>query len=201
MNILVIDTETSTTSFENGPDGHIVEIGIAKVDLESRIVSPLFSSPVLDLSANPSAWCFENSTLDPDDVWRGMPTGMLSPILITMVGHYEVTSYNIDFDRGMIQRDLPVLSETIRWGRCLMEICADIPGIPRIGKRGSYPKAVDAYNYMCPDDPAHIGGKEEHRALSDAIMEGHILLSLYVKGLYDPLQDEYLLLKEDGQWG
>ena len=41
--IYVLDTETTTTTFRPVPNGHVVEIGISKVDLESHTVEPFFS--------------------------------------------------------------------------------------------------------------------------------------------------------------
>ena len=42
---------------------------------------------------------------------------------------------------------------------------------------GRWFKAQEAYDLLCPDNPANVpDGKEQHRALSDAVLEGFILL-------------------------
>lgn len=184
--IYVIDTETSTTRWIEGiPDGHIVEIGVAKVDLDRGYVMPMFDSVVCDSEADPNAWVFRNTDLTYDTVMAGNGPDAVSRLLESRLRGREVTSYNITFDRMMLERDMPSLNDAVEWGKDIMVQAAEVPEIPRKHAGGdSWPKAEDSYNFLCPTDPCHLKGREKHRALADAEMEGHILLALYERGLW-----------------
>lgn len=190
--VYVIDTETSTTHWTEGiPNGHIVEIGVAKVNLEKFTVLPAYQFVVSDSSADPEAWVFKNTDLTYDMVRTGTSPGTVSAFLEDRLKDKEVTSYNIQFDKMMIDRDMPYLNNVVDWGMDLMIQAANVPEIPRkhAGK-DTWPKAEDSYNYLCPSDPCNLHGKEKHRALADAEMEGHILLELYFRGLYRMKEEE-----------
>lgn len=189
--VYVIDTETSTTHWTNGiPNGHIVEIGLAKVNLEKLTVIPTWQFVVLDFSADSEAWVFKNTDLTYEKVMEGTSPGIISKFLEDRLNGKEVTSYNITFDKMMIDRDMPYLNEAVRWGQDIMVQAAEVPEIPRKhAGQNTWPKAEDSYNYLCPNDPCHLNGKEKHRALADAEMEGHILLELYLRGLWKPKGD------------
>ena len=47
------------------------------------------------------------------------------------------------------------------------------------------PKLDRAYRELCPQNPAGISKGQEHRALSDAVAAGYVLLALYVRGFYE----------------
>ena len=186
--ILVIDTETTTRYFncEGGPDGNIVEVGVARVDLESRRVYPELSM-IVNAPADGDEWVFQNTSLTVKDVENGRHASEADTVLARMINHRPVAFYNADFDCHMIDRDLRKTALTICLGSAridLMEIAAKIEEIPRShAGENVYPKAIAAYDYLCPDDPCGLNGVEEHRALSDAVMEGHILLALDERGL------------------
>lgn len=192
--VYVIDTETTTTSFAPVPNGHVVEIGVAEVDLYEGSVTPFYES-ILTVTKmvkgrkkiDPNAWVFQNTDLTVEQVENGKDPRETSQHLASLLRDKEATAFNQRFDRIMLERDLPELCGAVRWGQDLME-CADvIEEIPRARKRSCYPNAENTYNHLCRGDPACINGKEEHRALSDAMMEGHILLELHRRGLYTPL--------------
>ena len=190
--IYVLDTETTTTTFRPVPNGHVVEIGISKVDLESHTVEPFYGE-ILTVKKmvkgkkkiDPEAWVFKNTTLTVQEVEDGKDPTEIAVKLEQMLRGCEITAFNQKFDRLMLQRDLPELYGSLVWGQDLMEQADNLKSIPRNGK-ASYPNAENTYNHLCKNDPAHINGKEEHRALSDAVMEGYILLALYDRGLYEP---------------
>lgn len=185
--IYVIDTETSTTSFDPEPNGHIVEFGMVKVDLESWEVGEGYTMIINQPDVDFDAWVFKNTTLTPDMVRGGIEPSRAERFLSSMLECRELTAYNIAFDKLMIERDMPKINRTAKWGDCLMECASQIPEIPRRhANQNCYPKAEAAYNYLCPDDPCNLGGKERHRALDDARMEAHILIELYKRGLYEP---------------
>lgn len=188
--IYVIDTETSTTSWKDGiPDGHIVEIGIAKVNLDKQTVIPFFQSVINDPEADPDAWVFKHTDLSFEEVQKGVSPDIIARYLSSQLEGQEVTSFNEAFDHGMIDRDMPFINDKVRWGQCLMIQAAEIEEIPRNhAGTGLYPTAEATYNYLCPKDPCHLNGKEKHRALADATMEGYILVELYLNDLYHPLE-------------
>lgn len=189
--VYVIDTETSTTKWTEGiPNGHIVEIAYAKVNLDKLIVIPGYSFVVNDPSALHEAWVFNNTDLTHEMVMNGTAPNIVERFLIDKLEGKEVTSYNIAFDEMMLSRDMPYLDQSVRWGQDIMVRAAEVPEIPRkhAGKN-TWPRAEDSYNYLCPDDPCHLNGKEKHRALADAEMEGHILLELYLRGLWESRRD------------
>ena len=190
--VYVIDTETSTTHWTEGiPDGHIVEIGVAKVNLEKLTVIPSWSFIVLDSCADSEAWVFKNTDLTHEQVMNGTSPDIVSKFLLGKLDGKTVTSYNIMFDEMMLSRDMPHLNNSIRWGQDIMVQAAEVPEIPRRhANKNVWPRAEDSYNYLCPDDTCHLKGKEKHRALADAEMEGHILLELYLRGLWTLRGDE-----------
>ena len=185
--IYVLDTETSTSSFRDGePNGHIVEIGIARVDTLRREITPYYVGILNDPDCDGTEWVFQNTDLELKDVREGEMAKSVDRYLASLLEGRTVTSYNQAFDRTMIWRDLPLTSNVVRWSQCLMLACAEIPDIPRNhAGTGHYPSAEASYNYLCPDDPRNLKGKEKHRALEDAMMEAHILLALIRRGAYD----------------
>lgn len=189
--LYVLDTETTTTSFEGGePDGHIVEVGIARVDTSRRKITPYYVGILNDPNCDGTEWVFQNTDLTLNDVRQGEDPRSVDRYLSSILVGCRVTSYNRAFDRGMLRRDLPLTSEAIAWAPCLMLAAAEIDEIPRNhAGTGLYPTAEASYNYLCPDDPRHLDGRERHRALSDAMMEAHILLALIDCGAY-PLNGE-----------
>lgn len=138
-----------------------------------------------DPVADPDAWVFRNTDLTVMDVVKGVNAELFGRYMAKRLRNQTVTAYNIEFDRLMIQRDMPAINDTVEWGPCLMERSSMIGDIPRrhAGKN-RYPTAEATYNYLCPDDPCDLYGHEMHRALDDARMEAHILLRLHERGLF-----------------
>lgn len=185
--VWVIDTETSTTTFDPVPDGHIVELGAVKVNLNAEKIERCYGAVVLDPLADRNAWVFRNTSLTYDTMMLGVRPSNLDRYISELIGNDEATAYNISFDKTMIERDLPLLASRINWGRCLMKASSRVPEIPRRhGGMNKYPTAEASYNYLCPDDPCRLNGHELHRAVEDARMEAHILISLYKAGIWTP---------------
>lgn len=184
--VWVIDTETSNNGvWKPEPGGHIVEFGAVAVDLESGRLGNSYSAIICDKKADPEAWVFKHTDLDIMDVLRGTDPTDFAEYMAKRLNGETVTAYNVAFDRLMIRRDMPMLDEFVHWGPCLMETASMIEAIPRKhAGQNIYPTAEATYNYLCPDDPCNLGGREKHRALDDAKMEAHILMRLYERGLY-----------------
>lgn len=169
LNLYVLDIET--TDLEPAR-GRIVEVGIARVDLERRKVFAEYGSIVnCRLNADErQAWVFEHSDLTPEDVETSPHSGWA--IANDIQWHYMprgvFTSYNESFD-------FPWLNE--KW-RIMPNLTLDIMEAVKdnYGRRLS---AEAAYRYYCPENPARLPQMtEDHRALSDAVMESYILLAL-----------------------
>lgn len=172
--IYVLDTET--TGLQGIAYGDkIVEVGICRVDLDRGKVFPELGR-VVHTDLNPQereSWVFQHTDLTPEDVES-------SPWSIHQVGrsliYYEgevFTAYNEDFDFDRFLHHSP-WSFYPPLAPCIMEECAN-----RYAPDGRWFSAQASYDLLCPDNPANLSeGKEEHRALSDAVVEGHILLRL-----------------------
>ena len=185
--VWVIDTETTTTTFDPEPDGHIVEFGAACVDIDTMRIVSTYSVVVADPLAKGDEWVFRNTTLGYDEMCSGVNPNHLAKFMSKVIGDDEVTAYNLPFDQHMIGRDMPDLSWGCNWGSDLMRTAALIEQIPRRhGGKTQWPTAEASYNYLCPDDPCGLEGIEAHRAKEDAVMEAHILIELCKRGLYVP---------------
>ena len=185
--IYVIDTETSNTGFKDGKPvgGHIVEIGVAKVNLDSMTVKQLYGFIVRDETADKEAWVFKNTSLSYDEVMNGHERGEVAKMLGNKLAGERVTAYNIAFDHYMLEQDMPYINDCVSWTEDIMVQAAMVEEIPRKHAGGDcYPRAEAAYNYLCPSDPCRLHGHELHRAVYDAEMEGYILLELYKRGLW-----------------
>lgn len=172
-NIFVLDTET--TGLGGAAEGDVVvEIGIARVDLDRNRVYPEMGRIVMQqlTPEQRRSWVFEHTDLDPDEVERS--PWSVGDVRAELAG-YEgkvFTGYNTDFDFGRFLGSGP-WDFRPRMAPCIMIECAD-----RFNG-GCWMKAQDAYDMLCPGNPAGVpGGMEEHRALSDAVLEGYILLGL-----------------------
>ena len=140
--IYVLDTETTTTDFKDPrydyqPNGHIVELGLVRLDLKDGSIECSTHYIWDDPNATGNEWCYRNTDLpyrrsyfpmwDSDD-------RMLAEILKGI----WVTAFNLDgFDRIMCERDLPRFSKAVHWAPDIMK-AADLveepafPGFPRL---------------------------------------------------------------------
>ena len=110
-----------------------------------------------------------------------LPVGEFVPV------EEKVENLVIDLDMAV---EMASKVMTLRQGDWIM-IDRDMPYLNNVvDGKDTWPKAEDSYNYLCPSDPCNLHGKEKHRALADAEMEGHILLELYFRGLYRMKEEE-----------
>lgn len=175
--IFVLDTET--TGLGGALEGDvIVELGIARVDLDLKKVYPEYGKIVHQnlTPAQQKSWVFEHTDLTPEEVanspWAAED---VRDDIVDIYYDGVFTAYNVDFDFGKYLDFEPWLFNPAL-APCIMCECAD-----RYND-GRWFTAQAAYNLLCPDNPAGVpGGRERHRALSDAVFEGHILLALCEK--------------------
>lgn len=191
--VLIVDIET--TGLRGEPDDHVVEVGVVKLDIDPRtpwnfgsiekvyeaIVAPYYEEG--DDFEN--SWVFQNTTLTPDQVRKGVPMSEVQDCLKFLLDHAPATSYNyeFDFDRflsrapwNILNRKLPCIMQAAGRAYCDVLPCSQYSGCP---------SAQSTYSYVCPKNPAELPrGIEEHRALSDAYMEAHILREMIRRGHY-----------------
>ena len=140
-------------------------------------------------------WVFNNTSLTIDEVEgsKNELSDVAREVRNLLRGKF-VTCYNISFDFAKFLDYSPWDLYRVSYpARDIMDIAtkclrnmADRDGIKdkQLQKRliddwekkpNGWVCSQDAYNGICPDDPAQLNGKQTHRALDDAIMEGWIL--------------------------
>lgn len=185
MPINIVDIET--TGLRGEPDDHIVEVGIVRL-IEDEI-APIYSAIVAPYYEVPEdfeeSWVFQHTTLRPDQVKAGRPYEKVLREVRWALDGQPATSYNYDFDfRSFLHRE--------PWGVCNHELpcimrAAGAAYADRLpcSRYSGCPSCQSTYTFLCPDNPAGIpGGIEEHRALSDAIVEAYILKAMLERGDY-----------------
>lgn len=181
LDLLVVDIETTGLLGALKGD-RVVEVGVARVSMKTKKVYPFYSAIINRALIHDErvSWVFENTDLEPDDV-EASPHTIKSVVMdmrrIASLG-IPMTSYYRQFDFDMFL-SMPPFSLPAVPAPCIKEQAKRLLG-PGVTGRG--PSAQVAYDHFCPDNPARLpNGKEEHRALSDAIMEGYILLAMCEK--------------------
>ena len=173
--IFVLDIETTSLQGATA-GGKVLEIGIARVNFDTGKVYPEWGQIInQDLTpAEHHCWCFENTDLTPEDVINS-PVG---PVKAAMDMYFRFrdclfTSYNTDFDFDKYLNQAPYEFKPAM-APDIMITCSNQYN------EGYYAKAQQMYDWLCKDNPAEMPeGKERHRALDDAILEGWILLRAY----------------------
>lgn len=190
--IYVIDTET--TGLDGAPKDVVVDIGICLVDVKRGDVKDVYSSIVgYDTSTwdetQKKAWIFENTDLSLEMV-RGAPSfeKVRNDVYEILKGK-KVTSYNIPFDMDKFLFRKPwELRGTFTLCTDIMKAATDVCKLPSqfYGVKYRFPKLDHAYKTVLDSDPANIGDKQSHRALSDARMASYVMIGMYNHGDYLP---------------
>ena len=187
--ILVLDTETTTTNFRDpncndGPNGHIVEIGIVSLDLRTGNIEDVYHAILKDPNATGNEWVYQNTDLKFRQPCYDAPD-IVNAELMILLNKEPITAFNQAFDRAMLERDFPDAVKWSMWAQDIMLAADAIDDIPRkvhdtsTGFR-SYPSVQSTLNYLFPGQEII----EKHRALQDARDEARILFELYLRGLY-----------------
>lgn len=187
--IYVIDTET--TGLDGIPFGDsVVEIGIVAVDTETKTVTPVLDEVIKQYipCGKRDAWIFTSGTMTTRDIsTASMKKKHIAKKMRAILTDQYVTSYNKEFDftRFLNWSPYDIYSYT-KSAECIMVAASRIKEIPRShAGKSRYPKMMYAYEHLCPTDPAHLKGTQDHRACSDALAEGYILLELIDRGVYE----------------
>ena len=182
--IFVLDTETTGLNGINGGD-KVLEIGIARVDLDTHTVHPEFNRIIHYDEVPEDCWAYYNTTLKPEDNYNSPWDIFDVSRALLYYEKYIFTAYNVNFDFGDFLH-YPPWYFMPRLAPCIMEEAARV-----LAPDGRWLKAQEAYDRLCPDNPAALPeGKEQHRALSDAVCEGHILLALMDR--YPEINETYM---------
>lgn len=170
--IAIIDIETTGFMRENGL---IVEIGIAKLDLDSGNTQKLYHALVREKNLSEShkdSWIFKNSDLSFDDVASADPLDVEK--IQEILDKYPATAYNKKFDfeflqsRGFRINELP----------CPMILATPICKIS--GPYGyKWPSVQEAWDILIKEPYT-----EQHRGLDDALHEARIVHELYKMGVF-----------------
>ena len=194
-NIYVLDIET--TGLQGALFGDkVLEVGVARVNLDTGNVYPEYSRIVFShlTKEDLNCWAFQNTTLTPEDVAHGdYAASRIARQMGDLYDYKPFTSYNRAFDFDKFMNIPPWSSEwTPGFAPCLKEVYAEY-----FTDDGRWVSAQVAYNELCPDNPAGLeGGRELHRALDDAMMEGWILIRMCEKNpalraVYDRCWEDY----------
>ncbi len=192
--LLVLDTET--TGLIGGPHDLVVDIGICEAVLSTGEVNEVYSSVVGYDTTEWSdemcrSWIFENTDLTVDMVAAGKPFPAVKQEVSKLLRGKYVTCYNVQYDLDkFLYREPWNLQRQFLEARDIMFSAAELCKLPAMDPRVKefrYPKLDYAYQHlMGGDDPAGIGEKQDHRALSDAKVASHLMIRMYREGHYDP---------------
>ena len=188
QSIYVIDTET--TGLDGCPKDVVVDIAICKTDLRKGTVENVYSSIVgYDVSkwdnGRKNAWIFQNTDLTLDAVASAPDASKVAADVRNILKDKNVSTFNTGFDlKKFLYREPWSLRGIIRESKCIMIASRDVCKLPGLYEEYKWPKLDEAYTMLVEGDPADIKGNQTHRALSDAVMASHILISLYKRGRY-----------------
>ena len=190
--IFVVDTET--TGLDGGPKDLVVDIGICSVNLKEGKVRDVYSSIVgYDVTEwddrRSKAWIFGNTDLTLDKVAAAPPLFIVKEDVANLLRNKTVTSYNVPFDMDkFLFREPWHMRGLFNVCTDIMKAAANVCKIPSeyYGMSYKYPKLDHAYKTIVKGDPARVGDKQDHRALSDARMASYVMVEMYRSGNYRP---------------
>ena len=188
QSIYVIDTET--TGLDGHPRDVVVDIAVCRTDPRKGTVDEVYSSVVgYDVSkwdgARKNAWIFQNTDLTLEMVASAPPAEQVASDIRKLLSGKNVTTFNTGFDLNKFLYHEPwSLRGTIIQSRCIMLASKNVCKLPGLYEDYKYPRLDEAYSMIVEGDPAGINGKQEHRALSDAVMASYILIALCRNGRY-----------------
>ncbi|MDR0523563.1 MAG: hypothetical protein LBG62_03985 [Candidatus Methanoplasma sp.] len=191
--IYVLDTET--TGLNGAPADVVVDVGVCAVDVARGTVRDAYSSIVgYDVGewdrGRREAWIFQNTDLTLEMVAAAPPRHRVDADLRALLRGRSLTTYNIPFDLGKFLYREPWSMRGVFEERAdIMKAATEVCKLPSqyYGVRYRFPTLERAYSMAFGDgDPAGIGGKQDHRALSDARMASHLMLKMIRDGDYSP---------------
>lgn len=176
--ILAIDIETTGL---NKAKYHIVEIGIAELDLKTGEREIIYDKRVWEkgvtIAEICASWFYENSDFIPEDMCRARSLNVDEIQEIINAHPNGAAAFNCTFDFGWLE------SRGLSFPRKLpdpMRIARDIVGALDKNGRIKNPNVEEAHEYFFPGS----GYIEKHRAADDALHEVEIIFKLFKLGKY-----------------
>ncbi|NME70554.1 exonuclease domain-containing protein [Flammeovirga aprica] len=181
--ILVIDIET--TGFLN-QGGHIAEIGIVELDLETGAKKIVFDKVCReDGMTNHSihnSWIVSNDYMTATEIINSRNLEEYREELQAIINAYPLgaTAYNRSFDMDFLE------SRNFTFPRklgCPMILSTDICKVSwnDYYQKWKWPKVQEAYDFFFPDNDY----TEIHRGADDAFHEADIVMELYRRGVLE----------------
>lgn len=178
--ILVIDIETTHVSEKVG---HILEVGLVSLDLESGVRDALFITTIHEPGCTYEevfeSWFYQNS-----DFGKVRPAFSNSSWKIQLEYYFRsaeyagLTAFNQAFDfRWLVSRGLKLPEKLPDPMKCARDVVQASDKNGRIKN----PTVQQVHDYFFPNSDY----VEKHRALDDAMHEAQIIYELYKIGAYE----------------
>lgn len=189
--IHIIDLEATSNKLKNAK---VLEISIYSIELPDLTYKEVFHSIVkredLDEAAK-KRWLLRHDNLDINDLKNGKSLEYLSNKLTKILDNGAVTSFNVDFDLRLLNKEL-FNDKKISYLRLpdIMERASKFCKIPATTKQSQYStfkrnyrniKLEYAYQFITGEKIGQIS----HRASEDAKIAAEIVIGLIKKGKYD----------------
>jgi DNA polymerase III epsilon subunit-like protein len=192
----VVDLETTGLSAKD----QVVEIGVAKVNLERGEVRKFYHSVIGHDDIDHNSWIFHNSDLKYEEVKEATNANRYTKVVADEVHDRimadapilpaKVTSFNVSFDFGnyLLYEPWHFDSEDYDITECVMLAATPVCQLHSpYGYGYKWPRLHEARRKIL--DPLDIRKydikDEKHRALDDAYLAGHILLEMNRIGVYN----------------
>lgn len=176
MEILVVDIETANIDTkQNNWDIEnciICEIGIAKLNLDSGEINPIFDQICReDNSPDPASWVFKTTSLTCEMIAESTHFEELKDKLQDILNSKPVTSWGHDFDLARLECSSRCLAiPTKFWDP--EHTLTDFLKIPFDSGYGyKWPKVTEAFEYFYPNKK----WQQNHRGIDDATIEADII--------------------------
>lgn len=177
--ILITDIETTDLKPHIG---HIVEVGIVSLDLDSGDREIIFNQVMHEKGITKHevemSWIIKKGWMTVEEIRYSKTLDYYRPEIQNIMNDYPLgmTAYNKQFDfaylgdRDFFYKELP----------CPMKLMTNVCKIS--GKYGNYkwPSVTEAYNFLFPKNDYD----EIHRGADDAFHEAEIVYELYKRGLF-----------------
>lgn len=169
--LIVLDTET--TGFPESPWSRVIELAAVRLDTDGREVDTFAYLVRPEIHDERSAGAERVHHVTRAMVADAPLAGDVADRFRAWVGGDAVTSFNVAFDRPMVER---MGLDSLRWASCIMERAMAVMGPAGVLRRAdpSHPRYVPGREWLWPSlaaSASHFGvtvDGDPHRALTDA---------------------------------
>ena len=182
--LIVLDTET--TGLQNVPWSRVVELAGVRLDVDGRIVDHFEELVRPEIHDDRSAGAERVNHITRAMVADAALAGVVADRFRAWVGSVPVTSFNVDFDRVMVER---MGLDSLRWASCVMERAMAVMGPAGVLRPAdpSHPRYVPGREWLFPSlavAAQHFGVTVEgdpHRALTDATTAARVAIAILLR--------------------